>query len=76
MDCNQTVITIGQHQRNTAFHPESYHKAALPLTSIMNEQLIMHQEFCFKARGTIKYGDVVIRARCSVAVGTAGSEKG
>lgn len=63
----QRVITIGQHQRNAAFHPESCHKAALPLTSIMNEQLIMHQEFCFRAgenvrkkRGSTKYGDVVI----------------
>lgn len=47
----------------------------------MNEQLIMHQEFCFRAgenlqkkRGTTKYGNV-IRARCCVAVGTADSER-
>lgn len=47
----------------------------------MNEQLIMHQEFCFRAeenvqkRGTIKYVDAVIRARCCVAVGMAASKR-
>lgn len=44
----------------------------------MNEQY----EFCFRAgenvqkmRGTIKYGDEVIKGRCSVAVGTLGPKR-
>lgn len=78
----QRIINVGQHQRNATFNPESCHKAALPLTSIINGQLIMHQEFCFRAgkkcakkSATTKYGDVVTRARCFVVVGTAGPER-